>query len=117
MPSVRKLSAASLPPSELQAIVRKHLPAWFKACAADAETIVMHEKSFGASGGELFLLGCALKYAARSGKTVHITCGDDKTAPRWKVKAIAVEAIYREEPPSATRRKHGRPSGPQRLSS
>src|SRR5438876_110389 len=71
MPSVHKLSAASLPPSELQAIVRKHLPAWFKACAADAETIVMHEESFGASGGELFLLGCALKYAARSGKTVH----------------------------------------------
>jgi hypothetical protein len=91
-------------PEELRRVVKKHLPAWFKACAADAETIVMHEESFGASAGEMFLLGCALKYAARSGKTVHVTWGEQKPAPRWKLKTISVEAIYRENPPSPVRR-------------
>jgi hypothetical protein len=117
VPPKRKSTVSSLSPDQLRYIVRKQLPAWFKACAADAETIVMHEKSFGASAGELFLLGCALKYAAQSGKTVHVTCGDEEPAPRSRMKPISVEAIYREEPPSATRRNHGRQSGRQRLSS
>jgi hypothetical protein len=103
-----KSDAGFLSPDALRRIVRKHLPAWFKACAADAAVIVMHEESFGASAGELFLLGCALKYAAQSGKTVHVTCGDEKPAPRWKLKTISVEAIYREEnPPSPVRRTRG----------
>jgi len=56
----------------------------------------MHEEAFGTSAGEILLLGCALKYAGISGKTVHIT-SKKPAASRSKSKPIAIEAIYREE--------------------
>jgi hypothetical protein len=94
-----------LDPAVLRDIVRKHLPAWFRACAASAEIIVMHEESFGTSAGEILLLGCALKYAGISGKTVHVTSGKKKTATsRSKSKPIAIETIYREERSSSLAR-------------
>jgi hypothetical protein len=93
----RQNEPSSLDPAVLRDIVRKHLPAWFRACAASAEIIVMHEGSFGTSAGEILLLGCALKYAGISGKTVHVTSGKKSTASRSKSKPIAIEAIYREE--------------------
>src|SRR5205823_9474132 len=77
-----------LDPAVLRDIVRKHLPAWFRACAASAEIIVMHEGSFGTSAGEILLLGCALKYAGISGKTVHMTSGNKSAASRSKAKPI-----------------------------
>lgn len=96
---------SSLDPEILRGIVRRHLPAWFRACASSADSIAMHEGSFGMSAGELLLLGCALKYAALSGKTVHVTCGDDKaTASRSKLKSISIDAIYREQRPSSQTR-------------
>jgi hypothetical protein len=93
----RPLDPPSLNPAILRDIVRKHLPAWFRACAASADIIVMHEHSFGTSAGEILLLGCALKYAAISGKTVHVTSGKKRDVSRAKSKPISIEAIYREE--------------------
>jgi hypothetical protein len=109
----RPLDPTSLDPHTLRAVVRKHLPAWFRACAAPGDIIVMHERSFGTSAGELFLLGCALKYAGSSGKTVHVTAGEKPVASRFKARPISIEAIYREEVPSPPRRpaqkfQHGR---------
>ncbi len=57
----------------------------------------MHEEAFGTSAGEILLLGCALKYAGISGKTVHITSAKKAAASRSKSKPIAIEAIYRED--------------------
>jgi len=60
----------------------------------------MHEEAFGTSPGEILLLGCALKYAGISGKTVHVTSGKTPAASRSKFKPISIEAIYREKPSS-----------------
>jgi len=104
----RPNQTSSLDPAVLRDIVRKHLPAWFRACAASAEIIVMHEEAFGTSPGEILLLGCALKYAGISGKTVQVTSGKKPAASRSKLKPISIEAIYREKPssprPRATRK-------------
>ena len=98
----RTQKSSSFDPVVLRGIVRKHLPAWFRACAASAEIIVMHEEAFGTSPGEILLLGCALKYAGISGKTVHVTSGKKPAASRSKLKPISIEAIYREEQPPAS---------------
>ena len=104
----RSNKPSSLDPAVLRDIVRKHLPAWFRACAASAEIIVMHEEAFGTSPGEILLLGCALKYAGLSGKTVQVTSGKKPATSRSKLKPISIEAIYREKPfsprPRATRK-------------
>jgi hypothetical protein len=108
---------SSLDPDVLRDIVRKHLPAWFRACAASAEIIVMHEEAFGTSAGEILLLGCALKYAGISGKTVHMTSGNKSGASRSKAKPIAIETIYREDrSPSPTRDTRKFASGRRRRS-
>jgi hypothetical protein len=112
----RQHKPPSLDPAALQDIVRKHLPAWFRACAASAEIIVMHEESFGTSTGEILLLGCALKYAGISGKTVHVTSGKKPAASRSKSKPIAIEAIYREESFSSARDTRKLPAGRRRRS-
>ncbi|HEX3533484.1 MAG TPA: hypothetical protein VHT23_04630 [Gemmatimonadaceae bacterium] len=79
----------------LRAIVQRQLPAWFDACSAEADTIVMHETAFGSSPEELFLLGCALKYAAYVGKAVHVACGAADSTTPLSFRA-AVEATFYE---------------------
>jgi hypothetical protein len=101
----------------LRDIVRKHLPAWFRACAASEDIIVMHEGSFGTSPGEIFLLGCALKYAGSAGKTVHVTSGQKPVASRSKVKPMSIQAIYREEQTSPPRAAAASPRGRRHRSS
>ena len=77
----------------------------------------MHEEAFGTSTGEILLLGCALKYAGISGKTVHVTSGKKPAASRSKSKPIAIEAIYREERSSfSARDTHKLPAGRRRRS-
>jgi hypothetical protein len=50
-------SAEPISEAELRSLIARHLPAWQKACDADdAESIVLHEASFGTSTRELFLL-------------------------------------------------------------
>jgi hypothetical protein len=96
VPHPRRIPPRSLGPDELRKIVKKYLPAWLKACAADADAIVMHEAAFSSAGGDLFLLGCALKYAAHSGKTVHVTCGGKAGRSGPALRSVSFEAVYRE---------------------
>jgi hypothetical protein len=92
-------------PDDLQAVIAEHLPAWKKACHADANEIAFHVEAFGASGTELLLLACAIKYAALQGKNVHIACGTGKAkrSPEGIVSAQSV-VIYREEAGRSSRR-------------
>ena len=61
---------------QLAQIVETRLPGWTKACASPkANAIVLHELAFGLTGDELFLLACAIKYAANRGKIVHVVWG------------------------------------------
>ena len=78
MPSPRRSrSRNQLTPVDLAAIVASSLPGWRNACVSDAASeIVLHELAFGTSDDELFLLACAIKYAARQGKNVHVVCGN-----------------------------------------
>jgi hypothetical protein len=92
-------NTAPLGRAELRKIVKQHLPAWAKACAADAGTIVMHEEAFGTSIGELVLLACAVKYAAQAGKSVHVAAGNTSKASQPTNQPNTVEAIYREGHP------------------
>jgi hypothetical protein len=92
---------------ELRRIVGKQLPAWERACAASGATaIVLHESAFGRSRAELLLLGCAIKYAALSGKAIHIASGErrDESAPASIHRSPAVRT-FRERLPRATNKK------------
>lgn len=88
--------------NDLKTIVARHLPAWFRACAAKADAIVLHEGSFGTSEGELLLFACAIKYAANVGKTVHVTYGLARvsSSATLHVPKHAVEGVYRDRPSS-----------------
>jgi len=88
---------------QLRKIVRKHLPGWVRACAAEADAIVLHEAAFGTSDGELFLFACAIKYAANAGKTVHVSCGEGTGPNDFKVSESRVEATYRDRKSSKGR--------------
>jgi hypothetical protein len=92
-----RIKASSLSQDELRDIILKHLPAWARACAAESEAIVLHETAFGTSDGELFLFGCAIKYAAGAGKAVHVTCGKDSTRGyRTPFPPPSIQEIYRD---------------------
>jgi len=67
---------------DLERIVKAELPGWSRACSStEADAIILHELAFGTSDNELFLLACAIKYAAGRGKNVHIACGRLQSRP------------------------------------
>jgi hypothetical protein len=95
-------SAEPISEAELRALIARHLPAWQQACDADdAESIVLHEASFGTSTRELFLFACAIKYAAAKGKHVHVATGPGRIrrAPEKVLPEAALGVVYREDSP------------------
>jgi hypothetical protein len=93
-------SAEPLSEAELRSLIARHLPAWQQACDADdAESIVLHEASFGSSTRELFLFACAIKYAAAKGKHVHIATGPGRIrrAPETVLPEAELGLVYRED--------------------
>jgi hypothetical protein len=99
-------SAEPISEAELRSLIARHLPAWQQACDADdAESIVLHEASFGSSTRELFLFACAIKYAAAKGKHVHVATGSGRIrrAPETLLPEAALGAVYREKTPGKRR--------------
>ena len=60
--------------SSLIATIRKRLPEFAKACAADTELVLLHQDAFAADyqEDEYTLLGMAIKYAGLRGKEVRV---------------------------------------------
>jgi hypothetical protein len=60
--------------SSLIATIRKNLPDLAKACADDAEYVLLHQDAFAADyqEDEYMLLGMAIKYAGLRGKEVRV---------------------------------------------
>jgi hypothetical protein len=60
--------------SSLIDTIRKKLPEFAKACAADAELVLLHQDAFAADyqEDEYALLGMAIKYAGLRGKEVRV---------------------------------------------
>ena len=60
--------------SNLIGIIRKKLPEFAKACAADTAMVIVHQDSFAADyqEDEYTLLGMAIKYAGLRGKEVRV---------------------------------------------
>jgi hypothetical protein len=60
--------------SGLIATIRKKLPEFAKACADDAEQVLLHQDAFAADYQEdqYTLLGMAIKYAGLRGKEVRV---------------------------------------------
>ena len=60
--------------SGLIATIRKKLPEFAKACADDAELVLLHQDAFAADyqEDEYVLLGMAIKYAGLRGKEVRV---------------------------------------------
>ena len=58
--------------SELVSKIRNLLPDFVKACAADADMVLLHQDAFAAAyqEDEYALLGMAIKYAGMCGKEV-----------------------------------------------
>jgi hypothetical protein len=58
----------------LLSTIRKRLPDFAKACAADVDVVVLHQDSFAADyqEPEYLLLGMAIKYAGLCGKDVQV---------------------------------------------
>jgi hypothetical protein len=95
-------SAEPISETELRSLISRHLPAWQQACDADdAESIVLHEASFGRSTRELFLFACAIKYATAKGKHVHIATGPGKARrnPETLLPETRLGSVYREKTP------------------
>jgi hypothetical protein len=93
-------SAEPLSEADLRSFITRHLPAWQQACDADdAESIVLHEASFGTSTRELVLFACAIKYAAAKGKHVYVTTGPGRIrrAPETVLPGAALGFVYRED--------------------
>jgi hypothetical protein len=110
-------SAEPISEAELRSLIAHHLPAWRQACDADdAESIVLHEASFGSSTRELFLFACAIKYAAAKGKHVHVATGPGKTrrTPEALLPGATLGSVYREDHP-LKRRAPGRRGGAKRV--
>jgi hypothetical protein len=71
--------------SSLIATIRRKLPDFAKACADDAEQVLLHQDAFAADyqEDEYMLLGMAIKYAGLRGKEVRVigknrsTLGED----------------------------------------
>ena len=60
--------------SSLIATIRKNLPDFAKACADEAELVLLHQDAFAADyqDDEYLLLGMAIKYAGLRGKEVRV---------------------------------------------
>jgi hypothetical protein len=60
--------------SSLIATIRKNLPDFPKACADEAELVLLHQDAFAADyqDDEYLLLGMAIKYAGLRGKEVRV---------------------------------------------
>ena len=60
--------------SELVSRIQHTLPDFVKACAADADMVLLHQDAFAADfqDGEYALLGMAIKYAGLCGKEVRV---------------------------------------------
>ena len=60
--------------SSLIATIRKKLPEFAKACADDAELVLLHQDAFAADyqEDEYTFLGMAIKYAGLRGKEVRV---------------------------------------------
>ncbi len=60
--------------SSLIATIRKNLPDFAKACADDAELVLLHQDAFAAhyQEDEYVLLSMAIKYAGLRGKEVRV---------------------------------------------
>jgi hypothetical protein len=60
--------------SSLIATIKRKLPEFAKACADDAEQVLLHQDAFAADyqEGEYALLGMAIKYAGLRGKEVRM---------------------------------------------
>jgi len=60
--------------SNLVAIIREKLPEFAKACADDAELVLIHQDALAADyqEDEYALLGMAIKYAGLRGKEVRV---------------------------------------------
>jgi hypothetical protein len=93
-------SAEPISEAELRSLIAHHLAAWQQACDGDAESIVLHEESFGSSTRELFLFACAIKYAAANGKHVHVATGPGRIrrGPETVLPGAVLGVVYREEP-------------------
>ncbi len=101
MPQTRP-SSEHLSPADILALVRDHLPAWMRACeAADTAAIALHEAEFGTTTTELLLFACAIKFAAKKGKNVYVTCDQGNGSPEDIVSSEHFIAVYREQPHTA----------------
>ena len=60
--------------SELVSRIQSRLPDFVKACAADADMVLLHQDAFAAAyqEDEYALLGMAIKYAGLCGKEVRV---------------------------------------------
>jgi hypothetical protein len=60
--------------SELVSRIQSSLPEFVKACAADADMVLLHQDAFAAAyqEDEYALLGMAIKYAGLCGKEVRV---------------------------------------------
>jgi hypothetical protein len=60
--------------SELVRRIQSSLPEFVKACAADADMVLLHQDAFAAAyqEDEYALLGMAIKYAGLCGKEVRV---------------------------------------------
>lgn len=60
--------------SELVRRIQSSLPEFVKACAADADMVVLHQDAFAATyqEDEYSILGMAIKYAGLCGKEVRV---------------------------------------------
>src|SRR5215467_5252198 len=68
--------------SSLIATIKKELPEFAKACAADVELVLIHQDAFAADyqEDEYKLLGMAIKYAGLRGKEVRVIGKNRSTA-------------------------------------
>lgn len=64
--------------SNLIAAIRNDLPDFAKACADEAEVVLLHQDAFAADyqDDEYMLLGMAIKYAGLRGKEVRVIVGN-----------------------------------------
>ena len=67
--------------SNLISKIRNVLPDFAKACAADADMVVLHQDAFagGYQDDEYALLGMAIKYAGLCGKEVRVIVTNRQT--------------------------------------
>ena len=68
--------------STLISKIRNLLPDFAKACAADADMVLLHQDAFAAAyqEDEYALLGMAIKYAGMCGKEVRVISTSRQTA-------------------------------------